>query len=414
MNILLCNYRYFVSGGTERYLFNLTRILESKGHTVVPFSMQYKKNEPTPFSRYFALSPSGPDHVQFDDSELRLSKKLRLFSALLYNQEAKRKIKTIIRQEKIDIVHTIQIVNYLYPSVIDGCREMGVPVAFMAQDFQLLCPSYNFFCRGRICEKCKDGYFNAVRNRCLKNSYSLSLAKVFAMYLHRYLKVNEKISAFLAVSEFLKNKMIEYGFDRSRVYHIPLPIDVDALKPCSENKGYILYMRGINEMRGIEVLVGAFKALDRPVRLKIAGEAHDNESRRLKKRMLDENINNVEFVGFKPVQEIEELYRGAIFCVVPSLGYETGAHFTLEAMASGKPVLGTRVGANPEFIDEGVDGLLCKPGDIGDLCDKMRYFIDNPRVTIQMGKDARKKIEERYTSEIHYQSLLEIYNSVLS
>ena len=44
MRILLVNYRYFVSGGPEKYMFNIKKILEEAGHEVIPFSIHSNKN----------------------------------------------------------------------------------------------------------------------------------------------------------------------------------------------------------------------------------------------------------------------------------------------------------------------------------------------------------------------------------
>ena len=53
MRIALVNYRYYVSGGPERYLFNIKDVLERKGHEVVPFSIKSSKNVPSPYEEDF-------------------------------------------------------------------------------------------------------------------------------------------------------------------------------------------------------------------------------------------------------------------------------------------------------------------------------------------------------------------------
>jgi len=63
MKVLAANKYYFVKGGAERYLFELNRILEARGHTVVPFAMQHEQNETTEFERYFV------SHEAFDESD---------------------------------------------------------------------------------------------------------------------------------------------------------------------------------------------------------------------------------------------------------------------------------------------------------------------------------------------------------
>ena len=58
MRILIVNYRYFISGGPERYLFNIKDLLEKNGHTVIPFSVKNVHNAETEYENYF-MSPIG-------------------------------------------------------------------------------------------------------------------------------------------------------------------------------------------------------------------------------------------------------------------------------------------------------------------------------------------------------------------
>lgn len=415
MNILLCNYRYFLTGGPERYMFNLTSLLESKGHKVIPFSFKYTKNVTSEFSKYFATPPISLDIPYLGNIKIGIDRKIKLFFKLIYNHEAKVKIAKVIRDQKIDIVHTLQIVNFLYPSIIDGCKELGVPVIFTCFDYQLLCPNYTFFCKDKICQKCKVSYFYAIKNKCLKNSYLISSVKVLAMFVQRFLKINERIDVFVTNSNFLKDKMIYFGFDGSKIQQIPVLVDADRHIPTYDNNSYILYVGNISKKKGVRYLVEAFRNIKTDVKLKIVGEVRDEEGKRLKRNYcVDRDIKNIEFLGFKSGKELDELYQGAIFVVFPSQWYEAGAHVILEAMSFGKPLIGMRLGSTKELIEDGVDGLLCEPGNIDDLSKKMQYLFNNPQLVIRMGECARRKVEEIYNPQIHYQCLMEIYNSVLS
>ena len=65
MKICLVNYRYFVSSGPERYMFAVKWLLEERGHEVIPFSVRYRQNDPSPWERYFAPPIAGDDEVVF-------------------------------------------------------------------------------------------------------------------------------------------------------------------------------------------------------------------------------------------------------------------------------------------------------------------------------------------------------------
>ena len=54
MKILLIHYRYYEASGPERYLFNISKLLNDYGHEVIPFSLDYQKNRSSEYSKYFA------------------------------------------------------------------------------------------------------------------------------------------------------------------------------------------------------------------------------------------------------------------------------------------------------------------------------------------------------------------------
>ena len=67
MRILLVNYRYFISGGPEKYMFNIKKILEENGHEVIPFSIHSNKNVETEYSKYFVEPIGSRDATYFDE-----------------------------------------------------------------------------------------------------------------------------------------------------------------------------------------------------------------------------------------------------------------------------------------------------------------------------------------------------------
>ena len=64
MKTLIINYRYFISGGHERYMFDLIEILEKQGHEVIPFSIKSSRNIETPYEKYFAEPLGGQDEAE--------------------------------------------------------------------------------------------------------------------------------------------------------------------------------------------------------------------------------------------------------------------------------------------------------------------------------------------------------------
>jgi glycosyltransferase involved in cell wall biosynthesis len=129
---------------------------------------------------------------------------------------------------------------------------------------------------------------------------------------------------------------------------------------------------------------------------------------------LEMRLGNVEFLGKLDFLELVKVVARAKFCVLPSEVYENCPMAVLEAMALGKPVIGSNIGGIPELINDGDDGLLFDTGNADDLAEKINWMLKNSRKTSEMGLEARKKIERKYNPDIHYQKVMEQYERLLN
>ena len=85
----------------------------------------------------------------------------------------------------------------------------------------------------------------------------------------------------------------------------------------------------------------------------------------------------------------------------------------LEAMAAGLAVVATNVGANPDVIRDGVDGLLVEPGDVGGLADALTRLLTDPPLRSQLGAAARARVEERHDLRRLGQEMEAVYHEAL-
>lgn len=110
------------------------------------------------------------------------------------------------------------------------------------------------------------------------------------------------------------------------------------------------------------------------------------------------NESGVEVIGRCPVEEIHRHYaRAAIFCL-PSRREPFGVAY-VEALHHGLPVVGTRIGAVPELVEEGVEGHLVEVGDVDALADRLERLVADAGLRDEMGRRARIRARERYTWE---------------
>jgi glycosyltransferase involved in cell wall biosynthesis len=84
----------------------------------------------------------------------------------------------------------------------------------------------------------------------------------------------------------------------------------------------------------------------------------------------------------------------------------------IEAFACGTPVIASKLGALPEVIMHGRNGLLFKPKDPVDLASKAAYLWAQPQVANELGREARLDYEARFTPKQNYEQLLKAYAMV--
>lgn len=407
MNIAVCNYRYFIGGGSERYLFSIAELLSKKGNKVIPFSVNHKRNRETEYSNHF-IDPIG-NEVFFENLNTP-ALKAKFFMRGMYSFTAKKALKRLIKEQNIELAYLLQITNYLSPSIINACKAMGIPVVWRLSDYQLLCPNYYSLRNGQICELCKNGkYWNAVKYKCLKDSRTVSFGKALGAYLHKSLGLYEKVDAFITPSLYLKNKLEEIGFSKDKIHWIPSFFDAKKVEPCYESDDYILFAGQLSKEKGIGVLL---KALDKNIKLIIAGDLN-HETAWVKDQAEQLGLLNVKFVGQKSDEDLFDLMRRAKFLVVPSVCIENTPQVIYEAFACGKPVITSNHGSLTEQVDDMQTGLLFEPGNHQDLSLKIDYLLSNPSEIVKMGKLARLKAEIN-TPEEHYKKLNNVFNQLLN
>lgn len=405
MKVLLVNKYFYLKGGPERHISKTSKILEENGHQAIPFSMEDARNEPTPYAKYFVSK------VNFN-SPMSLGNKLRMIPRVIYFLEARGKIEALIREAKPDIAHLHNIAHQISPSVLHSLKKFDLPVVQTLNDYKLICPTYKMVAGGRICERCKGHqYYQAVLQRCNKGSFSFSLLNCTEMYVHKFLRIYERnVDLFIASSEFLGHKMIEFGIDKKKIVCIPNFADVKEYLPQYESEDYFVYFGRLSEEKGLLTLIRALKDMKNS-RLLIIGEGELRKG--LEEYVEEKDIANIEFSGYMSEERLKSVIRNSMFAVVPSEWYENCPHAVLEAFALGKPVIGSDIGGIPELIEDGVDGLLFEPGNSEELSEKIAYLISRPRLRGQMGRNARKKVEEKYNLELYYQKLMGVYQKLL-
>lgn len=408
MKILMCHKFHFLSGGAERYLFDLRQGLSELGHTVIDFSTQNSRNEYSPYSGYFV---KGRDFSKI--SRHRLIYNIGAALNFVYSREARNNIERLVDDFKPDVAHIHNIYHHLSASILHALRKRKIPAIMTLHDYKLVCPNYSLFTRNATCQRCKNkNYLNAFLHKCLKDSYMASALAALEMYYCKIFQVYEKnIDLFIAPSLFIKDKMADFGLDPGRTRYLPYAVDLECFRPDFESGKYILYFGSLSSKKGVHTLLKSAAYL-KGLPIKIIGDGP--KRRELEQFVCKKKLLNVEFLGYKPKSELASFIRDAFFVVVPSEWWEVSGINIYESFASGKCVVGANTGGIPELVEDGYTGLLFQPGNPHELTRKITYLMEHPQKARELGRNACQKIHRHNNRLLHYRGLLDIYESLIA
>jgi glycosyltransferase involved in cell wall biosynthesis len=417
MKIVIVNYRYFISGGPERYLFNIKELLERNGHVVIPFSVKNRHNETSEYEKYF-LNPIGDgDEIYFREyNKSDIKTVLKSFSRMFYSFEAKRKLNNLIRETKPDIIYVLHYQNKISASIFDAAVRNKVPVVHRISDFGQICANGLFY-RARkkdICERCLHGSkMNAVFNKCVYNSYIFSSLKVASLQLQKFLGVAKKINAFVVPSRFTITKLRQYGFPEKKIMHIPTFFNFQSVKgkPDITYEPFALFVGRIEEEKGLMTLIKAFENTE--YSLKIIGASSSGYDETLKSYLKNKK-HNIEFLGSKKFEEIQVYLGKCAFTVMPTEIYDNFPNTVLESYAFKKCVLATDTGSLREIITDNETGILFPVKDFKFLKDKIQYLFSNRSKCIELGEKAFGKLNEDFSAEKHYRDLIGLFETTIA
>lgn len=400
MKILLVNKFFYIKGGAETVYFQERNMLKQAGVEVIDFSMQHENNFPSDYADYFA------SNVDYHD-ETGLLAGVKTAVRFIHNSEACKKMRALLQKERPDIVHFHNIYHQLTPGLIKVARDFGCKTVLTAHDYKIVCPSYSMLRDGKVCDACITGtVFNAFRYRCQEGSASKSLLlslEATWQYVARNYKV---LDVIISPSEFLRREL-KRTLPNSRIDVIVNGIDDSLPAENTGDAGYLLFVGRLSREKGVPTLAQAHQKMRNKMPLKIVGNGPLFDD-------LVAKYPEAEFLGYvQQGEELDNLIKYARAVVLPSECYENCSMSILEAMAFGRPIIGSRIGGIPEQVRDGVEGLLFEPGNVQDLADSLDTLVENPEKAREMGNNARERLSQKYSLSKHMAALQALYTELL-
>lgn len=411
MNILVANWTWYPSGGDWTYVEYVTKLYQEKGHEVIPFSMKDPRNFASDYSEYFI------EHIDYKKvNKKSLTDGLKVIKKSIFSTEAQQQLEKLLDKVKIDFAHINVIHHYITPAILKTLKDRGIPIIWTLHEYTPICPESTFISHGKICEKCFGGAFHhCVTNKCKKGSYPASVVAALENYVHKYLNYYAYVDHYLCPSVFLYEKFKSFNFFPEKLVQLYHGYDYEEIETAkkqiiaSSNERYIVFVGRLEKIKGAHTVLSAIK--DHPeINLKVIGTGTQQEE--LMKFMADNNLRNVEFMGKKSKKETLELIGKAEFLICPSEWYEVLGFTVVEAMAMGKPVIGSKIGAIPEMVIDRYTGFLFEPGNYLQLSEKINELYNNKTLLLQMGANAEKHIRSLIDTEKHFSGLQSLIPSL--
>ncbi|MFQ6087365.1 MAG: glycosyltransferase family 4 protein [Candidatus Methanofastidiosia archaeon] len=327
-----------------------------------------------------------------------------------------KKIKTLIKEKNIELLHSHNI-DALGFSPFIAAKRKGLPTFFTAHGWDLICPrNYNYVRRdGR---SCRISYSYLRCTWCYLSQGELRPPRIKSVWKY-FLK---KIDCIICPSRYML-KTLKKFFPDKRFTHIPNALDSKIFDTLSKEKvvyfkkrfgvepddEVILYVGTLSKSKGVEDLIEAFKILKKScgknLKLMIVGD--ENERKNLLKLEKDERIV---FTGRLLSSDLACAYRTSSLFVLPSRTPENCPMTIIEAMASGLPVVASRIGGIPELVREDRNGFCFKSSEIDELAEKIEKALEKKE---KFGKNGREYFQKNHTLEKLAHSLISEYEKFI-
>lgn len=303
------------------------------------------------------------------------------------------KIFKILRTIKPDVVH-IQAKFLFFPSAISAFL-LKIPYFFTVLDYYILCPRNTLLCKnGELCcsyhgSRCSSCVIQSDKKTIKLFNLLFPLPLKQLLFIIRKKSVDafmQKAAKLITFSQASKKRLLAYGYDENHIkvlYHYAF----DEIKPFIQGKrdiknNKVLFVGTITYHKGLHIIIEAMRVVVKEIpgaKLLIAGQGKGKYLDLILGLVDKFNLrNHIEFLGHKNNREILELMKKVDIVVVPEQWYsEFGPIILIESKLSHKPVVASKIGSIPEFVRDGLDGVLVTFNDANAFAKGIIGLLEN-------------------------------------
>lgn len=387
MKILLVHNRYKQAGGEDVAFETEKNLLKANNHEVMP--------------------------LVFNNADFEgVFNKIKLGIQLFYNTKSAYTLNKIVDSFKPDIIHVHNFFYNASPSILFAANKKRIPIIVTLHNYRLICSGSLLMRDFKPCELCVGKKFPTagIKYSCHRNSKLETAHLTLVTGVHKLLDTwNTKVSRYIALTEFAKKKYINSSLNLDPNKVVVKANSVNAVEPSGfhEREKHFLFIGRLSQEKGIETLLAAFSGSQ--FSLEIIGDGPLRES---VKQATSKN-QNINYLGHKDNAFIISKLKKCNALIVPSIWYEGLPTTILEAFSTGTPVITSNIGNLNEIVSHGHNGLQFNPNSPEDLVKTIKDFSENRTQYKALYENARKTYIEKYSPEINYTNLVNIYTETI-
>lgn len=254
----------------------------------------------------------------------------------------------------------------------------------------------------------------------MKDIYARRASLSHRIYFQRQEALKQKTRLFIAISKFIKDKLLEKGFPASKIIVHPIGADLNIFRPDDTvlREPVVLFVARLVEKKGCEYLIRAMSKVQATmpdVELVLIG---DGSLRMSLEELAKSKLKRYRFLGVQPPKVVRDwMSRARVFCV-PSITAESGDTEGLgvvfaEAQAMGLPVVSTTNGGIPEVVANDKTGFLTLERDWESLAESILRLLKDPNLWQRFSTQGQEYVKANFDQTKQASILENIYQSVL-
>lgn len=417
MHIALVVHKFPPSsvGGTETYTHNLAGAL-SKEHEVFVFYRDDGEGER--FIEEWQERNGFRVWRVGRAFDARRANPAALFFDTFYNRDVEASFRRFLAEVQPDIIHFQHLMLLSY-RLLALARRAGIPALLTLHDYWFLCAnSQLIWPDGQVCQG-KAWGINCARCATARAGSPLMQAvrPVFAplFQLRDVIVKRAALQAqhFVSPSHFLREQYLTAGFPAENFTVLENGIDVERIQafprqPAQDGRLRVTYLGSLAWQKGVHVLVEAFHELPPDqVHLRVYGNPYTFPEYATQLQALA-NPATTTFEGTVPNVEVGRVLAETDLLAVPSLWYENSPVVIQEAAAAGVPVMASRIGALPEKVRAGENGILVRAGDVLVWRMALQQILEEPGRLLSL----KANISSPMTNLEHADRIQRLYTSL--